>query len=41
MWSLEFGDFAADFIGNNLDDNQESFSMYKWEGDQLFWRHKG
>jgi hypothetical protein len=21
MWSLEFGDFAQDFVGHNLDDN--------------------
>jgi hypothetical protein len=41
MWSLELGDFAEDFVGHSLDDNQESLSLCQLEGDQLFRRRKG
>jgi hypothetical protein len=41
MSSLEFGHFAENFIGDNLDDNQESLSLYALEGDQVFRTHKG
>jgi hypothetical protein len=41
MWSLEFGDFAEDFVGHNLDDYQESLSLWELEGDQLFRRRMG
>jgi hypothetical protein len=38
MWSLEFGDFAQDFVGHNLDDNMDSLSLCELEGDELFCR---
>jgi hypothetical protein len=41
MWSLEFGDFAEDFVGKNLDDYRESLSLCELEGDQLFCRRNG
>jgi hypothetical protein len=40
MWRLEFGSFAEDFVGHNLDDNQQSLSLCELEGDQLFRRYK-
>jgi hypothetical protein len=40
MWKLEFGDFAEDFVGCNLDDNQESSLLFELEGDQLLGRLK-
>jgi hypothetical protein len=40
MWSLKFGNFTEDFIGNNLDNYHESLSLCNLESDQFFSRCK-
>jgi hypothetical protein len=40
IWSLEFLDFAEDFVRYNLDDNQAPLLLCKLEGDQLLCRFK-
>jgi hypothetical protein len=31
MWSLEFGNFAEDFIGHNLDDTRSPCHCASWK----------
>jgi hypothetical protein len=41
MCNLDFGDFAEDFVGHNLDDYEESWLQCDLEGDFLFSRCQG